>query len=157
VTFEADSKLREIAGRSFRDCSALPSIYIPSSVEVLGEASFSRCEALAELRFEPGSQLRRIEALVFDECSSLTSIFLPGSVRELAPDWFHESGLVQVVFESVMTLQNLIDKGQFTLVQELEVRLQRTENEERQFPLLEYHTEDIDDAPNLVRLIKEHP
>jgi hypothetical protein len=57
VVFEADSHLREIGSKTFLDCSALKSIWIPASVTKLEYDWFEKCTSLSSVVFEPGSPL----------------------------------------------------------------------------------------------------
>ena len=65
VTFENGSQLKTIEGGypssgTFADCTALPSIEIPASVETIEAAAFKGCSSLATVTFEKGSQLKTI-------------------------------------------------------------------------------------------------
>jgi hypothetical protein len=58
----------------------LPSVCIPSSVEILGPKSFSLCYGLSDLTFEAGSKLSRIEDFAFYRCRNLESLRIPSEV-----------------------------------------------------------------------------
>ena len=76
VTFEKGSQLKTIGGGyysnynsncnpnsyygAFSDCTALTSIEIPASVEMIEAAAFKGCSKLATVTFEKGSQLKTI-------------------------------------------------------------------------------------------------
>jgi hypothetical protein len=78
VTFASGSRLERIEESAFRE-SGLKSILIPSSVVVLGKASFRSCNSLESVTFESGSRLERIEESAFYD-SGLESIVIPESV-----------------------------------------------------------------------------
>jgi hypothetical protein len=59
--------------------SGLKSILIPSSVVILGKASFYECTSLESVTFESGSRLERIGESAFS-LSRLASIEIPASV-----------------------------------------------------------------------------
>ena len=70
VTFEKGSQLKTIGGYAemyynyyygaFADCTALTSIEIPASVEMIETSAFQGCSKLATVIFEKGSQLKTI-------------------------------------------------------------------------------------------------
>jgi hypothetical protein len=78
MTFESGSRLERIEEQAFCE-SGLKSIWIPSSVVVLGKSSFRDCKSLESVTFESGSRLERIEESAF-QWTGLISIEIPGSV-----------------------------------------------------------------------------
>jgi hypothetical protein len=80
VYFEGPCVVTRIGEKAFA-WTALRSVLIPKSVEVLENLCFGWCRELAEVLFEEGSKLRRIEA-AFMNCS-LREIVLPREVREV--------------------------------------------------------------------------
>jgi hypothetical protein len=109
------SQLTRIESGAFACCSALKSICIPSSVEVLSDFSFSYCICLSALTFESDSKLTQIGKQAFSDCSALKSICIPQSIRALKKDWFNESSLSRVIFESGASLQTMIESGEVDL------------------------------------------
>jgi hypothetical protein len=83
VTFLPVSRLKLIGSEAFSGCSALCSLCIPASVEILSQKCFFHCSSLLLLTFESGSKLVRIDAEAFFGCSSLEHISLPAPVRSL--------------------------------------------------------------------------
>jgi hypothetical protein len=75
--FGDGSRLRSIEKGAFRCCWRLPSIMIPSVVEVIGDEAFFACSSLREVRFETTSRLRLIGQLAFDECPDLQPVDVP--------------------------------------------------------------------------------
>jgi hypothetical protein len=71
--------------RYFGVCS---SVVVPSSVVVLGKASFLGCESLTSVIFESGSRLERIEESAFRLSKGLHSIEIPSSVVVLGESSF---------------------------------------------------------------------
>ena len=63
--------------------SALKSIKLPASLEVIGDQAFAACDALKTVTFAKGSQLREIGEFAFVYCLSLKEITLPDSVEKL--------------------------------------------------------------------------
>jgi hypothetical protein len=82
VTFEANSRLRQIESGAFCECVSLKSICIPSSVEELTAKCFSG-SSIETLSFDCNSKLRRIEKRTFSGCSSLKSIYFPASLEHI--------------------------------------------------------------------------
>jgi hypothetical protein len=78
MSFELNSTLWRIEGWAFYG-SALASVHLPASVEVLCRSCFSHCKSLESISFAPNSKLSRIEECAFRE-SGLLAIQLPASV-----------------------------------------------------------------------------
>jgi hypothetical protein len=74
ITIPADSHLREIEISAFAGCTSLVSIFIPSSVQVLGPRCFYNCVSLEMVTFGASSRLKVICERAFVGCSSLKSI-----------------------------------------------------------------------------------
>jgi hypothetical protein len=83
-----DLGLGRIGRYAFYDCSALKSICIPSSIEILDKRCFSYCSSLSQVIFESGSKLTQIRGRVFIGCSSLTSICVPANVEHIFKECF---------------------------------------------------------------------
>jgi hypothetical protein len=99
VIFESESQLVRIEAMTFEGCSALRSICIPASVELLSEACFVSCINLSVVSFESGSHLKRIEHRAF-EGISVKSIFIPRSVESIGSMCFaHCLCLDELTFE----------------------------------------------------------
>jgi hypothetical protein len=87
VIFESGSTLLSIGESAFEGCLSLSSIFIPSSVEILGKWCFYGCKSLSTVTFESGSQLSSIAEDAFWKCSSLSSICCPSSLQTILADY----------------------------------------------------------------------
>ena len=75
--------------------SEIRSIFIPRSVEIIGECAFLKCRNLVDVIIENG--LKKIEQAAFRNCTSLKSIIIPNSVKHIAKESFYGCrGLMQV-------------------------------------------------------------
>jgi hypothetical protein len=103
-----DSFLEDFDGSTiYRYFGSCRSIEIPSSVVVLGKASFCWCESLESVTFESDSRLERIEESAFGE-SGLKSILIPSSVIVLGKASFYGcNSLESVTFESDSRLERI--------------------------------------------------
>lgn len=81
-------------------------VSIDSSVEVLGFASFTGCEALTNLFL--GSNVKRIEACAFNDCKSLETIYLSQNVKSVEESAFDGcSNLRYIYYEGSKDLEAL--------------------------------------------------
>ena len=93
-------KVREIAGLAFHDTD-IKSVYIPETVEKIGNGAFMGCENLKSVSFgheyydngQPKYNLKEIGQSAFSNCSSLENIYLPPSVSRIEKNTFANSGL----------------------------------------------------------------
>lgn len=106
----------------------LVSVFIPSTVGVIGERAFSMCLKLKRIIFESDSSLNRISAYAFQGSSNLESIAIPSSVllignyafsqslsmtrvyfgygsilSSLGTNAFEESGIISIVIPATCT------------------------------------------------------
>lgn len=59
----------------------METVYLPSTIETIGEFAFSYCEKLTEVKgIENCTSLKRIESFTFEHCTNLRKIKLPESV-----------------------------------------------------------------------------
>lgn len=65
--------------RGFQGCTALPSVTIPASVEMLGISAFRGCTGLVEVKLVDG--LKSIGNYAFESCTALPSVTIPASVE----------------------------------------------------------------------------
>jgi hypothetical protein len=74
---------------------------LDAAIQILGAASFGRCESLSSLMFESGSRLKEIDAWAFAGCSSLQTICIPESTEVIGRNCFDRcTSLSSVTFES---------------------------------------------------------
>ena len=87
---------------SFKDCSGLTSITIPSSVTSLGDGCFSGCSGLTFITIP--SSVTLLGDGCFSGCSGLTSITIPSSVTSLGNSCFWDCrGLTSITIPSSVT------------------------------------------------------
>ena len=73
--------LRKIGEYAFRDCIALQSINIPSTVTKIGYTAFHNCTSLVEVVLNEG--IVSICERVFQGCTSLQCIAIPSTLKRL--------------------------------------------------------------------------
>jgi hypothetical protein len=96
----SDLGLKQIGRYAFSRCSALKSIFLPASIEILHKECFSRCSSLSQIIFESGSRLTQMGFQAFARCSSLTSICIPANVETIPEECFAScTRVVAVSFE----------------------------------------------------------
>jgi len=72
-----------IAGNTFHDAKSIKEVYIPRSVQYIGDQAFSFCSNIEKVEFEEDSKLESIERYVFQNCSSLRNINLPKNLKKI--------------------------------------------------------------------------
>lgn len=111
VTFVPNSKLTTIGSEGwslgvFYKCTALDTIVIPASVEVLGYGAFNE-SMLRKITFEKGSKLRAIAGNTFYD-TLLSDITIPANVEILAGTAFDKcSNLAEIRFEAQSKLKQI--------------------------------------------------
>ena len=87
--------ISEIGHDSFKNCTALKSIKIPSGVTVIGAYAFSGCTALTTVDWG-SSKVTRISDYAFADCSALTSLTLPTTLTTLGEYCFIDTGITSL-------------------------------------------------------------
>ncbi|MDR1267008.1 MAG: leucine-rich repeat domain-containing protein [Holosporales bacterium] len=87
IALEFCSRLQKVGEGAFSYSSGLSSLFIPASVEALGEWCCFYCESLTSITFEPHSRLRSIGTCAFVH-SCLKVVTIPASVEELGQKCF---------------------------------------------------------------------
>jgi hypothetical protein len=106
--------LRQICEYAFSSCSALESICIPASIEILDNYCFINCPSLSIIIFESDSKLSQMGRALFYNCWSLTSICIPAAIGTIRQQCFaHCASLVEVSFEPGSKLSR-IEEDAFT-------------------------------------------
>ena len=100
-----------IANNSFRrdrGWESLEYVWIPSSLQIIGEGAFSSTTTLTTVDFEEGSTLVELDKNAFESCSSLTSFDFPETLQIVDYCAFYKSGLSGTVKlpNSVTTIGN---------------------------------------------------
>ena len=91
-----------LGASSFKGCSGLTSITIPSSVTSLGDHCFDVCSGLTSITIP--SSVTSLGDYCFYFCSGLTSITIPSSVTSLGDHCFYYcSGLTSIIIPSSVT------------------------------------------------------
>ena len=91
VSFDDNNKSIVSFGKSsFRECSSLMKIKIPSSIELIKDSVFDGCVLLSEIEFEEKSSLKAIGCRTFENCCSLKSIKIPSTVELIGPFAFYK-------------------------------------------------------------------
>ena len=80
--------IKQIGTQAFHNCNKLEEIFIPKSVEAIGDETFRYCGSLQSVSFESGSTLQVLPASIFQGCSALSELELPASLTNIASDAF---------------------------------------------------------------------
>lgn len=131
----SDSTFTEFIGTSytgtFRGCSELRTVILPSTLNIIGEETFDSCTKLEGVIFPPNlvtvgasaykdcralphfslpGSLEYVRASAFKGCSGLVAVTIPGTVKEINDEAF--SGCLNASFNNgYLTLSNLVELG----------------------------------------------
>ena len=82
---------------------------IPSSVQIIKNDAFNKCEKLMTINFETGSNLVKIGDYAFNQCSNLSEFIIPNTVQTIGRGAFN--GCIK--FTTITIPQNIISLGDF--------------------------------------------
>ena len=89
-----DGSVETIGSLAFYACE-IKKVDIPSSVKLIDESAFARCEKLESLTLAEG--VETIEELAFTECTSLKKVVLPRSIKKISSSFeFGTSGVKEL-------------------------------------------------------------
>ncbi len=95
ASFTPDPIMPPIFGEAFVNCK-ITSVYIPSSVKIIGDSAFHSCTSLSSVTIKEGAI--SIGGGAFASCTQLTSIIIPASVTTIENDAFRGGGLTSITF-----------------------------------------------------------
>lgn len=100
-------------GGAFYSCKNLKSVYIPSSVTVIGISSFQGCTSLENVIFENGGdQIEMICYSAFYGCENLKNIEIPSAVKQIYSYAFSGcTSLENISFTGTTDQWNAMSKG----------------------------------------------
>lgn len=78
--YDNDGNVKEYKAYNFDIKNNIKSIYIPNSVKLIDEETFSDLVNLEKVTFQSGSQIKEIPRFAFSGCKSLKNITIPESV-----------------------------------------------------------------------------
>jgi len=114
VTFAGESNLKSLGEiNKYSDSydfgafqyTALTSIALPKSLELIGEETFYQCKSLKKVTFESGSALHTIGREAFYQCA-LTSIKFPAATTSIGEEAFrYNAALTTINFEAGSQMQ----------------------------------------------------
>ena len=85
-----------IGNRTFRKCSGLESVSLPSTLTTIDTAVFQSCSKLSSINIP--SSVTTIGEGAFADCTSLTSINIPTGVTRIEKDALRNTGLTEINF-----------------------------------------------------------
>ncbi|MGN0164317.1 MAG: leucine-rich repeat protein [Candidatus Ornithomonoglobus sp.] len=81
ISFKISDGVTEIKARTFKGCSSLTSMSLPSSVTDIGESAFEDCINLETINIPNG--IKYINNYTFRNCSKLSALVIPITVEEI--------------------------------------------------------------------------
>jgi hypothetical protein len=117
---DEEEGITRIGSYSFRSCSALRTISIPSSVRTIDTGAFCDCEALQKISLPQDSQLKYIENYAFRDCPNLTEVSSPTQLPLNSIGAYAFSGCSSLKSLAVSLNQPTINRGAFCNCENLE-------------------------------------
>ena len=102
--------LIEIEVMAFSECSALTSINVPNTVQLIGDNAFSNCTGLTNLVFEMGGTGKMVVGKYAFQYVAATDVVLPATMTIVGDYAFINSSLTNVTFEEGSKLLSLGDQ-----------------------------------------------
>ena len=87
VNFTSPSKIKEVWGSAFKECTSLTSINLPQTVETIGVNAFYGCTGLASISMP--EKLTVIDQSTFYGCKALSSVHVGANVSEIKVNAFY--------------------------------------------------------------------
>ena len=81
------SKIKEVSGSAFKECTSLTSINLPQTVETIGGSAFYGCTGLASISLP--EKLTVIDQSTFYGCKALSSVHVGANVSEIKVNAFY--------------------------------------------------------------------
>lgn len=141
VSFEENSKLKAIGSLTedfsgdgvFFECSALVSVALPESLEVLGAYTFYNCTALETVNFEDLKVLGSIGRFAFSGCEKLDGVKFPDSLSCIGQYAFYDcASLSEIeILEGIEVIERSAFSGCINLSEVIfaeNIRLEGIEN-----------------------------
>ena len=111
--------VKAIAERAFFDNNKIEAVYLPKSIESIGESAFHLCTSLETVVFAEDGALKTIGKSAFRSCTALTSLTFPQSLERIGEGAFYWcNGIEGIYFAADSRLQS-IGEGAFFWCTEL--------------------------------------
>ena len=111
--------VKTIANNAFFDNSKIEAVYLPESIESIGEDAFNLCTSLKTIVFAKDGALKTIGKSAFRSCTALTTLTFPQSLERIDTQAFYWcNSLEGIYFEGDSRLQS-IGEGAFYWCTEL--------------------------------------
>lgn len=111
------SDIRGIASAVFYTCPLLERVFLPDSVEIVGNSAFSSCDNLWYFEATDSSALRVLDIGAFIGCGALRTVYLGNSLEVIEPYAFYDcaaldnNSISSIIPASVRQIGNLAFYG----------------------------------------------
>ena len=96
----------KVLNSTFNECSALANINFPSSLEVIGDATFQSTQ-ITSADLKGCTQLQRINSWAFNNCKKLANVTFPSNLQRIYGGAFHECDALTAVDMSQLSLTEI--------------------------------------------------
>lgn len=100
-----------IAEGAFAGCGGLKEIYLPSSVKIIGDGVFKKCDSLVNAYMSEATELKSLGAGAFMNCAALKNVYMPEAITEIGTDTFN--GCTNLRSVTIPDGVSSIDEGAF--------------------------------------------